>query len=80
MALNDTRPFPLPPSDSSSITHISHEPLPALRRDTPAITPVEKKEVLENDDWEHDTINPRNWSFWRKWVAVGIVTLAPLHS
>ncbi|KAG6840002.1 hypothetical protein C0991_009654 [Blastosporella zonata] len=29
----------------------------------------------ENDDWEHDPDNARNWSFGRKWTAVAIVSL-----
>jgi hypothetical protein len=84
MALNDTRPLRSPPSVSSSITHEPDEKIPAISvsqpkedRDPSAIPPVEKREVFENDDWEHDIINPRNWSFWKKWGAVGIVNLTP---
>ncbi|KAG6916738.1 hypothetical protein DXG01_005558 [Tephrocybe rancida] len=45
------------------------------------------KEALESDweeDWENDPENARNWSFGRKWTAVGIVALytfiAPMTS
>ncbi|KAG5650905.1 hypothetical protein H0H81_010579, partial [Sphagnurus paluster] len=35
------------------------------------------EEAVENieDDWEHDPANARNWSWGRKWTAVGIVSL-----
>ncbi|KAI0832553.1 multidrug resistance protein 4 [Trametes gibbosa] len=36
-----------------------------------------KEEALENaeDDWTHDPINPRNWSFRKKWIMISIVSL-----
>jgi len=40
--------------------------------------PEDKKEDLieqQEDDWEHDKRNPRNWTFGKKWTAVAIVSL-----
>ena len=38
-----------------------------------------QEEALENaeDDWEHDPINPRNWSVGKKWIMVAIVRFVP---
>ncbi|KAH9939879.1 major facilitator superfamily domain-containing protein [Amylocystis lapponica] len=42
-----------------------------------AIPEDKNKEPLENeeDDWQHDPQNPRNWTFGRKWRMIGIVSL-----
>ncbi|EIW82421.1 multidrug resistance protein 4 [Coniophora puteana RWD-64-598 SS2] len=45
---------------------------------------VEEKIEAREEDWEHDPINPRNWSFSKKWIAVSIVSaytfVSPLSS
>jgi len=38
---------------------------------------VEEKIEAREEDWEHDPINPRNWSFSKKWIAVSIVGSSP---
>ncbi|TFY57136.1 hypothetical protein EVJ58_g7205 [Rhodofomes roseus] len=42
-----------------------------------AIPEDKKEEILENeeDDWAHDPANPRNWTFKKKWIMTGIVSL-----
>ncbi|KAG9221707.1 hypothetical protein CCMSSC00406_0005620 [Pleurotus cornucopiae] len=42
-----------------------------------ALPEDKKEEALENleEDWEDDPLNPRNWSFGKKWTAVSIVSL-----
>ncbi|TFK55812.1 multidrug resistance protein 4 [Heliocybe sulcata] len=41
-----------------------------------AIPEDKKEEILENleDDWQHDPINPRNWSGKKKWLMVFLVS------
>ncbi|KAF5351507.1 hypothetical protein D9758_007243 [Tetrapyrgos nigripes] len=41
-----------------------------------AIPADKKEEVIENeeDDWENDPINARNWSARKKWLAVSVVS------
>ncbi len=40
-----------------------------------AIPEDRRFEALEriNRDWQHDPVNPRNWSFGKKWRCAGIV-------
>ncbi|KAJ8095155.1 hypothetical protein PM082_010377 [Marasmius tenuissimus] len=41
----------------------------------PAETTVtENEKVVEEDDWEHDPDNARNWPTGKKWIAVSIVS------
>ncbi len=33
----------------------------------------EALERINRVTWQHDPVNPRNWSFWKKWRCAGIV-------
>jgi hypothetical protein len=35
---------------------------------------IEDKIEVKEDDWEHDPVNPRNWSPARKWIATSLVS------
>ncbi|KAG6849851.1 hypothetical protein H0H93_004345 [Arthromyces matolae] len=73
------------PSATSSITAENEKPAgelerPSSRHGDPEATKPEEKinqvtEDFDEDDWEHDPNNARNWSFGRKWTAVAIVSL-----
>ncbi|KII94683.1 hypothetical protein PLICRDRAFT_33499 [Plicaturopsis crispa FD-325 SS-3] len=58
------------PVNGSSVGHAEGEMQSAIPED-------KKEEELENkeDDWEHDPVNPRNWSFGKKWRMVALVSL-----
>jgi hypothetical protein len=56
---NDLHPSQLAGSDGGS----------AIQADK-----VQNKFEDKEDDWEHDPVNPRNWSPARKWIAVTIVS------
>ena len=67
------------PSVSTSATHVQEKDhqMPTLTSAMPtggegeSVIPSDKEqEALENleDDWEHDPVNPRNWSSGKKWV------------
>ncbi|OJA18265.1 hypothetical protein AZE42_05821 [Rhizopogon vesiculosus] len=57
---NDLHSLPLTGSDGGS----------AIQGDK-----VEDKIELKEDDWEHDPVNPINWSPARKWIATSLVSL-----
>ncbi|KAJ7074033.1 major facilitator superfamily domain-containing protein [Mycena amicta] len=64
--------LPVPDDNSSTKSTAQH-----LGRGPSAIPEDKKEELLENleDDWQDDPINPRNWSFGKKWTSAGIVSL-----
>jgi hypothetical protein len=73
-----------PLSSSSSATHVSvseKEVYDVPHGHGESALPGDKlEEAKENsiDDWEEDSENPRNWSFGKKWTAVGIVSFLVL--
>lgn len=75
---------------ATSITHIT-DPMRVLDDPANSVTEqhVDKEDKVQQRGlgdmtWEHDPINPRNWSAARKWVATALVSLytfvAPLGS
>ena len=60
-------------SDKSSNETLGHT-APTSHEES-AIPEDKKEELLENleDNWESDPENARNWSAYKKWVAVSIV-------
>lgn len=77
-------------SPATSVTHIT-DPIRVLDNPANYVTEqnIEKEAKVhqrgsEDMSWEHDPINPRNWSTARKWVATALVSLytfvAPLGS
>lgn len=66
-------------SSHSSVTHDSineKEDIPEGDGESTLRLPTDKpEEAVGNleDDWENDPDNARNWSFEKKWTAVGIV-------
>ncbi|KAH7916329.1 major facilitator superfamily domain-containing protein [Hygrophoropsis aurantiaca] len=71
------------PSATTSVTHVSdHEDtavtvsIPAGGEGESAIPEDKIEEKIEDkeDDWEHDPINPRNWSGTKKWTATLLVS------
>ncbi|KIM90654.1 hypothetical protein PILCRDRAFT_811100 [Piloderma croceum F 1598] len=72
------------PSVSTSVTHVQDKdhqmpatsPMPTGGEGESAIPSDKEQEALENseDDWEHDPVNPRNWSSGKKWTAIAIVS------
>jgi hypothetical protein len=61
-------------SVASSVTdlHANGSPHPSMPNS--AIPEDKRGEILENleDDWQHDHMNPRNWSLTKKWVRISI--------
>ncbi|KZT20801.1 MFS general substrate transporter [Neolentinus lepideus HHB14362 ss-1] len=78
MAAQEPRPS-TPASVDTSFTHVRdrNEQVPQDGEGESAIPEDKKEEVLENleDDWQHDPINPRNWSGRQKWLVVSLVSL-----
>ena len=60
-----------PHSSHSSVTHDSINDIP--EGDGESALPITDKPKEAVDDWENDPDNARNWSFGKKWTAVGIV-------
>lgn len=68
-------------SMASSLTHVHNsdgqlpEPVYSPGHGDSAFSEDKVEEAVENleEDWENDPDNARNWSFRRKWTAVGIV-------
>jgi hypothetical protein len=65
------------PSVSTSATHVQDSekdhPIPVMPtcgEGESAIPSDKEQEALQisEDDWEHDPVNPRNWSLGKKWV------------
>ncbi|EPQ59329.1 MFS general substrate transporter [Gloeophyllum trabeum ATCC 11539] len=92
MAAQDQRPSTAA-SAATSLTHVHdlHDvgPIPQdlTQGEGESAVPEDKKEeALENveDDWQHDPINPRNWSSKKKWLMVFLVSfytfVSPLAS
>lgn len=55
------------------------EPMPSKGGEGESAMPEDKKEeALEalEDDWQHDPINPRNWSQSKKYVNMSLVSLS----
>ncbi|KAI0321850.1 multidrug resistance protein 4 [Amylostereum chailletii] len=69
--IEDTSPA-APTHDEKSLKKI-----PTNGEGPSAIPADVKEEAYENaeEDWAHDPLNPRNWSFRKKWVAVSILSL-----
>ncbi|EGO01812.1 hypothetical protein SERLA73DRAFT_177339 [Serpula lacrymans var. lacrymans S7.3] len=69
-------------SVATSYTHVSDvpnpvvNPIPSGGEGESAIPEDKVEEKVENkeEDWEHDPINPRNWSSGKKWTATAIVS------
>ncbi|KIJ70225.1 hypothetical protein HYDPIDRAFT_104912 [Hydnomerulius pinastri MD-312] len=70
-------------SVSTSATHVPDNapmsepaPLPTGGEGQSAIPDDKVEDEIENieDDWEHDPINPRNWSSAKKWTATALVS------
>jgi hypothetical protein len=61
-------------SVATSVTHVQEKDhvIPTGGEGESAIPENNKEETLENleDDWQHDPVNPRNWSFGKKWVRI----------
>ncbi|KAL0960065.1 hypothetical protein HGRIS_011713 [Hohenbuehelia grisea] len=57
--------------------HLPHHNTEHEGRGESALPEDKKEEALENaeEDWEDDPINPRNWSFGKKWTAVAVVSM-----
>jgi|SRR5882762_3042464 len=51
-----------------------HPSIPNGGHGESAIPEDKSGEILENleDDWQHDHMNPRNWSLVKKWVRISI--------
>ncbi|KAF8887590.1 multidrug resistance protein 4 [Infundibulicybe gibba] len=78
---SDARPTP---SVASSITDVAEKsegptqgPVRSPGQGESAIPEDKVEEAVENieGDWQDDPINPRNWSFRKKWTAVSIVSM-----
>ena len=55
---------------SVSFKHTSQVVSPA-----PSTKPVLSKEAVQQDPWDYDSRNPRNWSLRAKWAMTAIVSL-----
>jgi hypothetical protein len=69
-------------TDSSSLTNIpgTHDRHDHAANEPPghgpsAIPENEKTELAEavEDDWQDDPLNPRNWSWGKKWTSAAVV-------
>ncbi|PFH49928.1 hypothetical protein AMATHDRAFT_146557 [Amanita thiersii Skay4041] len=77
-------------SAATSSTHVSSlkgcpDPTdPASERPTLTAEKLVEIQKIDDEEWENDPANARNWSFGRKWTAVSVVSLytfiAPLAS
>ncbi|KXN89327.1 hypothetical protein AN958_05825 [Leucoagaricus sp. SymC.cos] len=71
-------------STTSSEIHVihAHDREAEVRRDPFASNTDSAEEAAENqdEDWENDPANARNWSLGKKWTAVAVVSLYTLCS
>ncbi|KIJ66432.1 hypothetical protein HYDPIDRAFT_86594 [Hydnomerulius pinastri MD-312] len=86
MSSQELQTPPGTPSIASSSTHLADhhgdahakEPTPQpTGGEGPSAIPddrIEEEIEAKEDDWEHDPINPRNWSPAKKWTATALVS------
>ena len=88
MTASDVAPGTKDTFSTPSLTHETekslHEtPEPSIRTFVPAHEELEDKkeeihETLEEDNWESDPENARNWPSFKKWVSMFIVRVVNL--
>ena len=68
------------PSVATSFTHASGEKADSVKSDRNSAGKVEETSSDLEDDWENDSVNPRNWPIRKKWLATSIVNaIASYH-
>ena len=61
---------------ASTVSHITENYGVSAPHLPDKIEAASERVVDNDDDWEKDPRNPRNWSSKRKWVATGIVNIS----